>query len=90
MVTLTGPAARRILDVFVGVQHPVSVLLFLLVTMNVRSSMSSTFPAVLLFATLFRLGLNVASTRLILSRGARAHHHRPSPVRRGRRPDRLG
>jgi flagellar biosynthesis component FlhA len=29
----------------------------------------STFPTILLFATLFRLGLNVASTRLILSEG---------------------
>jgi flagellar biosynthesis protein FlhA len=38
--------------------------------MNVRASADlSTFPTVLLFATLFRLGLNVASTRIILSEG---------------------
>ena len=29
----------------------------------------STFPSILLIATMFRLGLNIASTRLILSRG---------------------
>src|SRR5262245_47322727 len=44
--------------------------LLLPVPMSVKSSVElSTFPAVLLFAPLFRLGLNVASTRLILSEG---------------------
>ena len=37
---------------------------------DARSSTEiSTFPTILLFATLFRLGLNVASTRLILTGG---------------------
>ena len=45
-------------------------LMLLLVTMNVKSSAElTTFPTILLFSTLFRLGLNVASTRLILSGG---------------------
>ena len=36
--------------------------------MHARESTEiSTFPTILLFATLFRLGLNVASTRLILT-----------------------
>jgi flagellar biosynthesis protein FlhA len=45
-------------------------VLLLLLTMNTRSAADlSVFPTFLLFATLFRLGLNVASTRLILSGG---------------------
>jgi len=69
MVTLLVPLPAPVLDILLAFNISISVLL-LLVTMSVRSSAElSTFPAVLLFATLFRLGLNVASTRLILSEG---------------------
>jgi len=69
MVTLIVPLPAGVLDVLLAFNLTLSVLL-LLVTMSVRSSAElSTFPAILLFATLFRLGLNVASTRLILSEG---------------------
>ena len=69
MVTLLVPLPPQVLDVLLAFNLTVSVLL-LLVTMSVKSPAElSTFPAVLLFATLFRLGLNVASTRLILSEG---------------------
>ncbi len=69
MVTLLSPLPPYVLDVLLAVNISAS-LLMLLVTMHVRSSSElSTFPTVLLFATLFRLGLNVASTRLILSTG---------------------
>ena len=69
MITLLVPLAPGMLDVLLAVNIMAS-LLMLLVTMNVRQSAElSTFPTILLFATLFRLGLNVASTRLILSEG---------------------
>ncbi len=69
MVTLLVPLPTPLLDVLLAFNITTSVLL-LLVTMSVKSSAElSTFPAVLLFATLFRLGLNVATTRLILSEG---------------------
>src|SRR5262247_1972973 len=69
MVTLLVPLPAPVLDVLLAFNISVSVLI-LLVTMSVKSSVElSTFPAVLLFTTLFRLGLNVASTRLILSEG---------------------
>jgi flagellar biosynthesis protein FlhA len=69
MVTLLVPLPPFVLDLLLALNITISVLL-LLVTMSVRSSAElSTFPAALLFATLFRLGLNVASTRLILSEG---------------------
>jgi flagellar biosynthesis protein FlhA len=69
MVTLIVPLPPLVLDLFLAFNITASVLI-LMVTMSVKSSAElSTFPAVLLFATLFRLGLNVASTRLILSEG---------------------
>ena len=69
MVTLLTPVAPPILDLLLAANITFS-LMMLLVTMNVRNSAElSTFPTILLFATLFRLGINVASTRLILSEG---------------------
>ncbi len=69
MVTLVTPVPPLVLDGLLALNIALS-LLMLLVTMNVRGAAElNTFPAVLLFATLFRLGLNVASTRLILSEG---------------------
>lgn len=45
-------------------------LLVLLVTMNMREALDfSIFPSLLLIMTLFRLGLNVSTTRSILSKG---------------------
>lgn len=45
-------------------------LLVLLVTMNMREALDfSIFPSLLLILTLFRLGLNVSTTRSILSQG---------------------
>ena len=69
MVTLLTPISPVALDGLLALNITTSLLL-LLVTMNVRGSHElSTFPTILLFATLFRLGLNVASTRLILTEG---------------------
>ena len=69
LVTLVTPVSPLVLDILLASNVTIS-LLMLLVTMNVRgASELTTFPTILLFATLFRLGLNVASTRLILSTG---------------------
>lgn len=69
MVTLITPLPGPALDLLLALNITGAVLL-LMVTMNARSAVDlSTFPSILLFATLFRLGLNVASTRMILSGG---------------------
>jgi len=69
MVTLITPVNPFILDVLLASNITISLML-LLVVMNARSARElSTFPTILLFTTLFRLGLNVASTRLILTHG---------------------
>lgn len=69
LVTLVVPLPPVILDLLLTLNITAG-LLTLLLTLNVRDPAElSTFPTILLFATLFRLGLNVASTRLILSGG---------------------
>jgi flagellar biosynthesis protein FlhA len=69
VVVLIVPVAPPVLDLLLAVNLAGSLLLILL-TLNARSTAElSTFPAVLLFATLFRLSLNVASVRLIMTRG---------------------
>ena len=69
MVTLIIPVSPTVLDILLATNVTLSLLL-LLVTMNVRGATEiSTFPTILLFATLLRLGLNVASPRLILTGG---------------------
>ena len=69
MVTLITPVSPHALDILLATNITLS-LLILMVTLNAGSSTEvSTFPTILLFATLFRLGLNVASTRLILTGG---------------------
>jgi flagellar biosynthesis protein FlhA len=69
VVVLIVPVAPAVLDLLLAVNLAGSLLLILL-TLNARNTAElSTFPAILLFATLFRLGLNVASVRLIMTRG---------------------
>lgn len=69
IVTLVTPVSPIFLDVLLATNISISLLL-LLVTMNTKDPVDfSVFPTLLLFATLFRLGLNVASTRLILTGG---------------------
>jgi type III secretion protein V len=66
---LIVPLPTPVLDVLLVLNLSFSVLL-LLVGLYVGSSTALfTFPTILLLSTLFRLGLNVASSRLILSQG---------------------
>ncbi|KXL54552.1 flagellar biosynthesis protein FlhA [Anaerotignum neopropionicum] len=61
------PLNPFMLDILFIINISVS-LIILLITMNIRESLEfSIFPSLLLITTLFRLGLNVSSTRLILT-----------------------
>lgn len=63
------PMPALLLDILLTINIALSVTI-LLVTLYTREPLQySTFPTVLLFATLFRLGLNVSTTRLILVDG---------------------
>lgn len=68
-VVLIIPIPPILLDLLVTVNISVTLLL-LLVTLHAKGPLDlSTFPSILLFLTLFRLSLNVASTRQILLQG---------------------
>jgi type III secretory pathway component EscV len=63
------PLPTLVLDLLIVFNLGASVLLLLVVLFVSEPSKLFVFPAVLLVSTLFRLGLNVASTRLILLDG---------------------
>lgn len=66
------PLPPFLLDVFFIINISLA-LIILLITMNIHEPLEfSIFPSLLLITTLFRLGLNVSSTRSILSRGGDA------------------
>ena len=69
LLLLIVPVPAFLLDVLIIV-NILLALVILLTTMFVRKPLDfSVFPSLLLVATLFRLGLNVASTRLVLGQG---------------------
>ena len=69
LATLLLPLPTFVMDVLLATSIAVA-LSTLVITLSARESIEfSTFPSLLLFLTLFRLSLNVASTRLILLQG---------------------
>jgi Flagellar biosynthesis pathway, component FlhA len=69
VVLLVVPIPAALLDVLIIVNIMLA-LVILLTSMFVKKPLDfSIFPSLLLVATLFRLGLNVASTRLVLGDG---------------------
>ena len=66
------PLSPNLLDVLLIINISFS-LIILLTTLFVKEALDfSTFPTLLLIVTLFRLSLNISSTRLILSEGGKA------------------
>ncbi len=69
VVVMVIPLPSSVLDVLLVANLSTSILI-LLVSMNVKRALEfSSFPSLLLVVTLFRLGLNVATSRAILSNG---------------------
>lgn len=69
ILLLVVPIPSGLLDLLIIV-NILLALVILLTTMFVKRPLDfSVFPSLLLVATLFRLGLNVASTRLVLGEG---------------------
>ena len=72
VLLLVIPLSPFMLDIMFILNISVS-LVILLITMNIKESLEfSIFPSLLLITTLFRIGLNVSSTRLILTRQGEA------------------
>ncbi|MEJ2647472.1 MAG: flagellar biosynthesis protein FlhA [Sedimentisphaerales bacterium] len=69
LATLIIPLPTPVLDMLLACSISLAIAV-LIVTLSSREALElSTFPSLLLFVTLFRLSLNVASTRLILLQG---------------------
>jgi flagellar biosynthesis protein FlhA len=69
LATLIVPLPTMLLDLFLACSISLAMAI-LIVTLSSKEALElSTFPSLLLFTTLFRLSLNVASTRLILLQG---------------------
>ena len=63
------PLNPAILDILLVVNIGLSIMI-LMITMNISEALDfSIFPSLLLITTLFRLGMNVSSTRMILTTG---------------------
>ncbi len=62
------PMPPFILDVLIAVNITISVMILLITIFSKEVLEFSIFPSILLVTTLFRLALNVSSTRLILSK----------------------
>jgi flagellar biosynthesis protein FlhA len=62
-----APLPPMLFDLLIGVSLCISALTFLVAFYVEKPTDFTSFPSLLLFVTLFRLSLNVASTRLILT-----------------------
>lgn len=69
LMVLFVPIPRALLDFLILANFGFAFLVLLLTFYMPRPVEFSTFPSLLLVATLFRLSLNVAATRLILAEG---------------------
>ncbi len=74
VVLLILPVPPLLLDLLLAASLLISVLILMTSLLIKRPLDFTSFPTVLLVVTLFRLGLNVASTRLILSHGQEGTH----------------
>ncbi|MCI4399392.1 MAG: flagellar biosynthesis protein FlhA [Campylobacteraceae bacterium] len=76
MAIIIVPLPTVVLDFFLTVSIAIAVLMILIAFYTPRPTDLTTFPTLLLIVTLYRLALNVATTRMILSEG----HNGPEAV----------
>lgn len=69
LMTLFVPIPPMLLDILLIINFSFALLILLLTFYTDKPLSFSTFPSLLLIATLFRLGLNISATRLILNEG---------------------
>jgi len=73
MAMLVVPLPALMLDILFTFNIAISLLIIMIAIGTRKPLEFSSFPSVLLFATMLRLGLNVASTRVILVNGHEGH-----------------
>lgn len=69
LVVLILPLPTMLLDLLLGISITISVIILMTVLFVEKPLHLSSFPTILLIVTLFRLSLNIATTRLILAHG---------------------
>lgn len=69
IMVLLVPIPKQILDFLLSVSITISVLILMTVLFIDKPLNLNSFPTILLIATMLRLALNIASTRLVLSHG---------------------
>ncbi|MCM8812759.1 MAG: flagellar biosynthesis protein FlhA [Candidatus Omnitrophica bacterium] len=70
MVVMLVPLPFLLLDALMALNLALSLVVLLLVVYSIKPLEFSSFPTLLLIITMFRMALNVASTRLILLNGS--------------------
>ncbi|MCR5606551.1 MAG: flagellar biosynthesis protein FlhA, partial [Treponema sp.] len=78
ILMLVIPMHKVVIDLFMILNLALSVAILLTVVYTPKASTFTSFPRVILFVTLFGLGINISSTRLILSNPATASGHMTS------------
>ena len=74
VVLMIMPIPAFMLDVFLSISLAMSILILMTAILMKRILDFTAFPTVLLVATLYRLALNITTTRLILSHGHEGAH----------------
>jgi len=69
LIVMLIPIPPILIDMFLTLSFTLSLLVLLVAIYTTKPLEFSVFPSMLLISTLFRLSLNVASTRLILAHG---------------------
>src|SRR5215470_15084769 len=69
LVAMILPIPKILLDLLISLDVTLSMVVLMVSMYIIRPVQFSVFPSVLLLMTLFRLSLNIASTRLILLNG---------------------
>ncbi len=69
VIAMVLPIPAFMLDIFLTMSITIGILILMVAIYLMKPLDFSSFPTVLLMATLFRLSMNVASTRLILLNG---------------------
>jgi len=73
LMVLIFPIPPFLLDMLLSISFTISVLILMTVLFVNKPLDMSSFPTILLVATLLRLALNIATTRLILAHGHEGH-----------------
>lgn len=69
LIVLLLPVPPMMLDMLLGISITISILILMTVLFVDKPLSLSAFPTILLISALYRLSLNIASTRLILGNG---------------------